>query len=767
MIDDLLPLLSNKQPKIVATTLAALTAIYHAYGVKVADPKPVIKVLPRIFGHADKNVRSEASNLVVELHRWLREGIKALFWNDLKAVQQQDLDKLFEGADQQPPKQIRLLRSQQAVAAAINDDSNTKWDGPDAEDEPVVVDAFDLAEPVEIASKIPKDLFENLASSKWKDRKEALDSLYTVMSVNRIQEGPFDEIISVLAKCMKDANIAVVAVAANCIETLARGLRKGFAKYRGRVMTPVLERLKEKKQSVADALGTTLDAIFVSTSLSDCLEEVLEFLQHKNPQIKLETLRFLIRCLKNTNEAPSKSETKAIADAATKLLTESTEVTRSGGAEILGTLSKIMGESLMIPFLEKLDEIRRTKVKEYFNVAVVKAKVKPKPVAPPSTAVPANQRKGVGKKVPTGVKKAPTEAFSLQEEGSAPGSMVRQPISRAMLPKQPSNPKTISTAPSSLSRLNKRLPTPGDVTALSISSPKRSPPTITNDEESLPKSKAVPGGRGLAGRPLGKPSSAPLEPSVPDLSPSMSMIERAKLEEMQIDKEQTWKTIECLREEKAQLTLQLNELQNQNAQLIEDHTHDVLSIKAKETQLVRARSDAQAAEQTVLRQTREIERLKRELSRAFRATSPPLADTNDEIYRDLGTNGSPNHVMIGTDGQYANRASREETSRRARGYMISPSQEKENSDRELAQKGKMSSPSNRDSGDLSDSGQSRGGSPRRRGQVTNEGRELGGTEEPIESWRRAAEVTRQLKARIELMKVWPLTSITCSHKCRT
>ncbi|KAI5293384.1 Cytoskeleton associated protein 5 [Ascosphaera acerosa] len=85
------------------------------------------------------------------------------------------------------------------------------------------------------------------------------------------------------------------------------------------------------------------------------------------------------------------------------------------------------------------------------------------------------------------------------------------------------------------------------------------------------------------------------------------------------------KLCEDLRSEKTRLTSEILELQNQNAQLIEDHTRDVLSIKAKETQLVRARSDAEAAEQTTLKQQREVERLKRELSRALRASavSPP------------------------------------------------------------------------------------------------------------------------------------------------
>ena len=76
--------------------LSALCAIYHAYGCKTVEPKPVIKLLPKAFGHADKNVRAEASNLTAEFYRWLKDAMKPLFWGELKPVQQADLEKMFD-----------------------------------------------------------------------------------------------------------------------------------------------------------------------------------------------------------------------------------------------------------------------------------------------------------------------------------------------------------------------------------------------------------------------------------------------------------------------------------------------------------------------------------------------------------------------------------------------------------------------------------------------------------------------------------------------
>ncbi|KAK4980915.1 hypothetical protein LTR66_010289, partial [Elasticomyces elasticus] len=370
VIEELLPLLAHKQPKIIAATLSALTSIFHVYGCKTVEPKPVIKILPKAYGHADKNVRAEAQNLTVEFYRWLKDAMKPLFWNDLKPVQQTDLEKLFEKVkDDPPPKQERLLRSQQAIVEAAPSNGDVEDVGGGADEEEAEIDLEPEYMAVDVFPKIPKDFHERLASTKWKDRKEALDELYTAVNQPAIQEGPFDEIIRGLAKCMKDANIAVVTVAANIVEALAKGLKKSFAKYRSTILSPMLERFKEKKQSVTDALAAACDAVFASTTLSELLEEILEALKHKNPQVKLESTRFLVRCLKTTREAPPAPEVKLMADVATKLVSEAQATQRDAGAEVLGVLWKIMGDRNMLMHLEGLDDTKKNKVKEFCDAA--------------------------------------------------------------------------------------------------------------------------------------------------------------------------------------------------------------------------------------------------------------------------------------------------------------------------------------------------------------------------------------------------------------
>lgn len=764
VMEELLPILSHKVPKVIAASLAALTLIYHNFGCKIVDPKQTLKALTKVFGHADKNVRAEAQNLTVELYRWLREAIKPLFWAELKPVQQGDLEKLFEAVKQDPtPKQERFTRAQQdAMAAASAAPAGEEGEEPagddfDEEEDAVVVDAFDLAEPVDVMKKIPADFHDQLASSKWKDRKEALDALYNVANVPRIKDGPYDDIVRGLAKSMKDANVAVATIAANCVDVLARGLRNGFSKYRSTIMAPMFERLKEKKTTVADALGQALDAVFTTTTLTECLEEIFEYLKHKNPQIKQETVKFLVRCLRTTRTVPAKPEQKAIADAGTKLLTESAPAIREGAAEILGTLMKILGERAMNPYLDGLDEIRKTKIKEYFGTAEVKAKERPKAIiAPPKPAVPA-ARKVVGKKPASGLKKlAPVAAPPAPEEAPA------RPAARG-IPSKLGVPKAGGLAtPGSGLKLQRKLAGPGTTASPS----RRVAPPPEEDVAPPPAAPKFGLGRGLAGRPIARPS-APAEPApAPAPSPAanaMAAAERAELEELRAEKENFNRTVEDMKSERSRLNSTITELQNQNAQLIEDHTRDVLSIKAKETQLVRARSDAETAEGSVQKQQREIERLKRELARALRASaiSPPNAAS------DAGSMGVPDTSSIYQDhlgnGNAAARSglhmgSRFESSRPRSYASATPSEERENNGMESP------GPSSRNGGlgrrNLSPTyGYSAVGSPTRSSarnsntNITEDDPQQPRSSEPAENWKRAAEVTSQLKARIEQMKV--------------
>lgn len=129
-----------------------------------------------------------------------------------------------------------------------------------------------FAEEVDIVPKLPQDM-TRLTSSKWKERKEVLDELHALItSTQRIKEaGQLGDLAKQLATCVqKDANVICVMVAAGCIEGLAKGIMTPFGRYRESVVPPMLERLKERKANVTDAIGNALDAVF-TTVCSECI----------------------------------------------------------------------------------------------------------------------------------------------------------------------------------------------------------------------------------------------------------------------------------------------------------------------------------------------------------------------------------------------------------------------------------------------------------------------------------------------------------------
>ncbi|RMZ91643.1 hypothetical protein DV736_g1138, partial [Chaetothyriales sp. CBS 134916] len=673
LLDDLLPALCHKQPKVAAASLAAVTAVYHSFGTRVVDPKPVLKQLPRAFGHADKNIRAEAQALAVELYRWHRDAIKTHFWADLKP-------------------------------------------------------------PVDVMAKMPADFYDMVASAKWKERKDSLDAVFAVLDTPRIKDTPIDDLVRALAKCMKDANVAVVTVAAHCIEKLALGLRKAFAKHRSAVLEPVLERLKEKKQSVADALGAALDAVFQSSSMSDCLDTTIGFLAHKNPNVKAETAKFVVRCLRTTRDVPTKAEQKQIADAATKLLTESTEQMRAVGAEILGTLMKIIGERAMNAYLDGLDDIRKNKIKDYFDTTQVKAKEKPKPVAaPPPSRATAAAASAVGKKVVGGAKKPVAKKLGPALGGVGPvGEDDEGPKTATKAVAKPGAPsKSALAAPNGVKLGTLKRPGLASPQPRKLVSPLSQP---SDDDRAAASPSKFGAGRGLTSKPLGRPAVPPKSPSSVIHQPpaglsAVSAVQLAELEELRAHKDGLTALTDSLRSSNTKLLAEISELQNQNAQLIEDHTRDVLQIKAKETQLTRARGESD-----VLRG--EMDSLRKECERYKPPASRPMSGTA------LNRTSSTASAASARSGLSTTAKSlRPQPQSGFPTSNLGPTDEKENHsavDTLAARRKIKSSAPGSHAGGGSDCG-------------AVDPRETSAAGKP-ENWKRAAEVTSQLKARIEAMK---------------
>ena len=295
-----------------------------------------------------------------------------------------------------------------------------------------------FAEEVNILSKLPSNMQAGLASSKWKERKEVLDELHTLLSnTPRIQEAPeLGDLAKSLATCIhKDANINCVMTAANCLEGIAKGVMNSFARYRESVVPPMLERLKERKVNVTDAIGAALDAVFTTTTLADIIPDILPAFNSKNPQAKEGALKFLTRCLSTSTTPIPPPLIKPVSEALASLLEDSFEGARNEAATSLGTLMKMVGERPLNPIMDGLADVRKAKVKEAHEKATVKSKAGSggPPKAPPKAAAPA---KAPPKKAaaPKKVEEPPKAASPPPEDIPPPENKpVRKPPARLMV----------------------------------------------------------------------------------------------------------------------------------------------------------------------------------------------------------------------------------------------------------------------------------------------------------------------------------------------
>ncbi|XP_044257889.1 protein mini spindles [Tribolium madens] len=421
--EELLKGMEQKNPKIVVACISAFTVALREFGTKIINVKPLVKKIPDLFSDREKAVRDEARLMVIEIYRWIGGALRPQL-NSLKPVQITELEAEFAKIEGQKAVPQRYIRSQQQKQAIPSGDAEEidpgESDDVHDDDESPEMDPYDLADPVDILSKLPKDFYEKVEAKKWQERKEALETLEKLVQTPKLQSGEYGDLVRALKKVIeKDSNVVVVALAGRCLAAIATGLKKRFQPYAGACVPSLLEKFKEKKQNVVTAIKEAIDVIYLTTSLEAILEDVIEALGNKNPSVKAETSHFLARAFTKTQPSVvTKKMLKALSTPLLKNINESDPTVRDSSAEALGTLMKLVGEKAIGPFLVELekDTLKMTKIKECCEKAVITVKIaaakKERPTTAPTKAAPASKPV---KAVPA-PKSAPTKPSSAPKK---------------------------------------------------------------------------------------------------------------------------------------------------------------------------------------------------------------------------------------------------------------------------------------------------------------------------------------------------------------
>ena len=81
-------------------SLLTFAMFSRLFGTQVTPPTPILKNLPKIFGHPDKTVRSEGSSLAHALYQYLGPSIEP-WLADLKPVQVKELKEAWDGMEKE------------------------------------------------------------------------------------------------------------------------------------------------------------------------------------------------------------------------------------------------------------------------------------------------------------------------------------------------------------------------------------------------------------------------------------------------------------------------------------------------------------------------------------------------------------------------------------------------------------------------------------------------------------------------------------------
>ncbi|XP_070616086.1 cytoskeleton-associated protein 5 isoform X2 [Erythrolamprus reginae] len=367
--EELLKGLDNKNPKIIVACLETLKKALSEFGSKIITLKPIIKLLPKLFESREKAVRDEAKLLAIEIYRWIKDALRPPLQN-INSLQLKELEEEWVKLPPSIPKQSRFLRSQQEMKAKFEQQQAAGGDadggGDDGDEDVPQVDAYELLEAVEIISKLPKDFYDKIEAKKWQERKEALEAVEVLVKNPRLEAGDYADLVKALKKVVgKDTNVMLVALAAKCLAGLATGLRKKFGQYAGQVVPTILEKFKEKKPQVVQALQEAIDAIFLTTTLQNLSEDILAVMDNKNPTIKQQTSLFIARSFHHcTPSALPKSLLKPFCAALLKQINDSAPEVRDAAFEALGTALKVAGEKAVNPFLTDVDKLKLDRIKE-------------------------------------------------------------------------------------------------------------------------------------------------------------------------------------------------------------------------------------------------------------------------------------------------------------------------------------------------------------------------------------------------------------------
>ncbi|KAL3680081.1 hypothetical protein R1sor_023037 [Riccia sorocarpa] len=363
----------NKVAKAVVPAIDVLYQAVNQFGTKVVPPKRILKMLPDLFDHQDEKVRASAKGLTIELCRWIsKDTVKSILFEKMRETMKRELEVEVDNVTGLA-KPLRKIRSEQLkeIEQEVSPEPTDQVVADDVSAAGVQeTDDYELMDPVDILGPLGKTTFwEGVKATKWSERRDAVAELTKLASARRLAVGDYVEVSRTLKKLITDVNLAVAVEAVQAAGNLARGLRKDYSGGSRLLLPLLLERLKEKKQIMVDAVMQTLQTMHKSGcfGLGDVIEEVKVAAKNKVPSVRCSCLQWVTYCIETNNKAAIMKVYKEYVPILQEALTDGTPDVRNAAFDGIIALVKLIGMKPLEKSLEKLDDVRRKKLADLMS----------------------------------------------------------------------------------------------------------------------------------------------------------------------------------------------------------------------------------------------------------------------------------------------------------------------------------------------------------------------------------------------------------------
>ncbi|XP_039113731.1 protein MOR1 [Dioscorea cayenensis subsp. rotundata] len=362
--------IKNKVAKAVVPAIDVMFQALSEFGAKVIPPKKILKMLPELFDHQDQNVRASSKGLTLELCRWIgKDPVKSILFEKMRDTMKKELEAELANVTgtARPTRKIRSEQDKEPEQEVISETAGTGASEDSVLEAPQEIDEYELVDPVDILTPLDKSGFwDGVKATKWSERRDAVAELTKLASTKRIAPGDFTEICRTLKKLVTDVNLAVSVEAIQAIGNLGRGLRNHFSGSSRFLLPVLLEKLKEKKPTVTEALMQTLQALYKAGCLSlvDVVEDIKVAVKNKVPLVRSLTLNWVTFCTETSNRAAVLKLHKDYVPICMECLNDGTPEVRDAAFAVLAAIAKMVGMKPLERSLEKLDDVRKKKLSE-------------------------------------------------------------------------------------------------------------------------------------------------------------------------------------------------------------------------------------------------------------------------------------------------------------------------------------------------------------------------------------------------------------------